>query len=131
MQFKGITSTSIERKITMRDHNKIHLALKAVRGLTAALVLGASGAANATPICLSPDRIDSTKVVDSKTIDFRMNDGTVYRNALRTPCQSAAFHGFAYVVRGGQICDNLQSIRVLRTHEVCVLGAFTKLPPKV
>jgi hypothetical protein len=114
----------------MRDRNKTNVALKAMRALSAALLLGVSGAANATPICLSPDRIDSTKVIDAKTIDFRMNDGTVYRNALRTPCQSATFHGFAYVVRGSQICDNLQSIRVLRTHEVCVLGAFTKLPPK-
>jgi hypothetical protein len=112
-------------------HNKIQFALKAVRVLTAALVLGASGAANATPICLRANFIDSTKVVNAKTIDFRMNDGTVYRNALRTPCQSATFNGFSYVIRGGQICDNLQFIHVLRTHEVCMLGAFTKLPPKV
>jgi hypothetical protein len=114
----------------MSHHTKIDVALKAARVLAAALVLGTSGAANAAPTCLRANRIDSTNVVNSKTIDFRMNDGTVYRNSLRTPCQDAVFNGFAYVVRGGEICDNLQFIRVLRTHQLCMLGAFEELPPK-
>ena len=76
----------------------------------------------------APETPETHHFINSKTIDFRMNDGTVYRNALRTPCQGAPFSGFSYVVRGGQICDNLQFIRVLRTHEICMLGAFTKLP---
>jgi hypothetical protein len=48
---------------------------------------------------------------------------------MRTSCPGLRFDGFSYVVRADEICDDLQSIRVLRTHSVCLLGAFTKLPP--
>jgi hypothetical protein len=83
----------------------------------------------AGPVCLKTYFIQETKIVDAKTIDFKMRDGAVYRNALRTPCPGLRFNGFVYVTRLDEICDNVQSIRVLRTNEVCMLGAFTKLPP--
>ena len=86
--------------------------------------------AEAGPVCLKTYLIDRTKVVDAKTIDFRMRDGTVYRNLLRTSCPGLRFDGFSYVVHADEICDNLQSIRVLRSHSVCLLGAFTKLASK-
>ena len=63
------------------------------------------------------------------TLDFRMKNGTVYRNTLRTPCPGLKFNGFVYKTHTGDICENMQTIRVLRSHEVCMLGAFTKLPP--
>ncbi len=84
--------------------------------------------ATAAPTCLYTYQIDRTRVVDAKTIDFRMRDGTVYRNVLRNSCTSLPFYGFVYVTRVDQICDNLQSIRVLQSHEVCLLGAFTRMP---
>ena len=84
--------------------------------------------AAAAPTCLYTYQIDRTKVVDAKTIDLRMRDGTVYRNVLQRSCTSLPFYGFVYTVRVDQICDNLQSIRVLQSHEVCLLGAFTKMP---
>jgi hypothetical protein len=84
--------------------------------------------ATASQICLRPNLIDRTKVVDAKTIDFRMRDGTVYRNVLRNSCPGLLFNGFVYVVRANEVCDNLQSIRVLQTHEICLLGAFAKQP---
>lgn len=84
--------------------------------------------AAAAPTCLYTYQIDRTKVVDAKTIDFRMRDGTVYRNVLQHSCTSLPFNGFVYTVRVDQICDNLQSIRVLQSNEVCVLGAFKKMP---
>lgn len=84
--------------------------------------------ATAAPTCLYTYQIDRTRVVDAKTIDFRMRDGTVYRNVLRNSCISLPFNGFVYVTRVDQICDNLQSIRVLQSHEVCLLGTFTRMP---
>ncbi len=94
-----------------------------------AMALASTTPADAAPICLKTYLINSTKVVDSKTIDFRMTNGTVYRNALRSPCSGLNFNGFVYETHTGEICDNLQTIRVLRTHQVCMLGAFTKLLP--
>jgi hypothetical protein len=85
--------------------------------------------ASAAPICLRTYLIDRTKVIDAKTVDFRMRDGTVYRNVLRNSCPGLLFNGFVYVVRADEVCDNLQSIRVLQTPDVCLLGAFTKQPP--
>jgi hypothetical protein len=62
-----------------------------------------------------------------KQIDFRMKDGQVWRNHLKTSCPGLNFNGFAYVLRGtDEICDNLFSIRVLKTGEVCLLGNFTR-----
>jgi hypothetical protein len=86
--------------------------------------------ASASPICLKTYLIDRTNVVDPTTIDFRMRDGTIYRNRLLTSCPGLRFDGFSYVVTTDEVCDNLQSIRVLRTHSVCLLGAFTKIVPK-
>lgn len=96
--------------------------------LVLALALGVVTPASAAPTCLYTYQIDRTKVVDAKTIDFRMRNGTVYRNVLRTSCTSLPFYGFVYVTRVDQICDNLQSIRVLQSNQVCLLGAFTKMP---
>lgn len=97
--------------------------------LVLACAVAAIAPASAGSICLKTYLIDRTTVVDSKTIDFRMRDGTVYRNVLLSPCRGLNFDGFVYTVRADEICDNLQSIRVLRSGQVCLLGAFTKLPP--
>ena len=96
--------------------------------LTLALAIATIAPAVAAPTCLYTYQIDRTKVVDSQTIDFRMRDGTVYRNVLQHKCTGLPFNGFVYRVQTDEICDNLQSIRVLQTNDICLLGAFTKLP---
>ena len=103
--------------------------MKTVKSLSLILAFAISAIvpATAAPTCLYSYQIDRTKVVDAKTIDFRMRDGTVYRNVLQHSCTSLPFNGFVYVTRVDQICDNLQSIRVLQSHEVCLLGTFTKM----
>jgi|SRR5689334_9107813 hypothetical protein len=108
----------------------VEVRLKTVKSLSLILAFAVSAIvpATAAPTCLYSYQIDRTKVVDAKTIDFRMRDGTVYRNVLQHSCTSLPFYGFVYTVRVDQICDNLQSIRVLQSHEVCLLGAFTKMP---
>jgi hypothetical protein len=108
----------------------VEVILKTVKSLSLILAFAISSIvpATAAPTCLYSYKIDRTKVVDAKTIDFRMRDGTVYRNVLQHSCTSLPFYGFVYVVKADQICDNLQSIRVLQSHEVCLLGTFTKMP---
>jgi hypothetical protein len=96
-------------------------------GVACAVALAAQ--ASAAPVCLRTNLIQNTTIVDAKTIDFRMSDGTVYRNTLPSACEGLRFDGFVYRVRADEICDNTQSIRVLRSGQVCLLGAFSKLPP--
>ena len=89
----------------------------------------AMGGALATPAeagvtCLQPRMIDHTKVVDPRTIDFHMRDGKIWRSTLKTPCLGLRFFGFSYVVHADEICGGSQAIRVIKTHEVCMLGSF-------
>lgn len=82
----------------------------------------------ATPIFLRTYLIDSTKAVDAKAIDFRMRDGRLSERVAQ-PMSGLNFGGFTYVTDTDEICGDLQSIRVLKSHQVCMLGVFTKLPP--
>ena len=96
--------------------------------LAALLAVGAATIAPAfaeAPICLQSNRIDRTTVVNPRTILFHMKDGKVWRSEMRTPCLGLKFNGFAYASHDDEICGGLQSIHVLRTEEVCMLGSFT------
>jgi len=110
---------------------KMEREMKTILRLAVTLVLTTAfiAPAAASRICLTTYLIDQTKAIDSKTLDFRMKNGTVYRNALRNQCIGLKFHGFVYVTHFDTICENMQTIRVLESGEVCMLGAFTKLPP--
>jgi len=107
--------------------------MKKIAILSALLMAGAAFAAPAAqaqdhggpaPRCLRSEYIDRTDVVNPKEILFRMKDGTVYRSDLRTPCTGLRFNGFVYVTSMDEVCGGSQSIRVLRTNQVCVLGKF-------
>jgi hypothetical protein len=79
-----------------------------------------------TNVCLYTYLIDNTETPDESTIVFHMKDGKSWTNKLPRRCPGLRFHGFSYVVRGNnEICGNLQSIRVLQTGNVCLLGPFT------
>jgi hypothetical protein len=107
--------------------------MKTIAKLVLLLSLGIAGVspAIAGPVCLNSYQVDRTTVLNAKTILFRMKNGTVWRNTLRTSCSGLLFNGFAYTLQTSDICDNLQTIRVLRTGEVCVLGKFSReLPHK-
>ena len=105
--------------------------MKMIAKLAIALAIGVAGIAPATAatVCLKTYLIDSTHVTDAKTILFRMRDGAVWSNTLRTPCSGLRFHGFQYTLHEDQLCGYGQVIRVLTTEEVCVLGNFTKVEP--
>lgn len=78
-----------------------------------------------TNVCLYTYLIDRTDIPDESTIVFHMKDRKIWTNKLPRRCPGLRFHGFSYVVRGNnEICGNLQSIRVLETGNVCLLGPF-------
>lgn len=77
-------------------------------------------------VCLRSYRIDHTTYKrEDNSLLFHMRNGTIWKNHLRSPCYGLAFHGFAYENYTDQICGNFQSIRVLHSGEVCMLGSFT------
>jgi hypothetical protein len=84
-------------------------------------------------VCLPASWIQNTQIVDDNTILFHMADGKVWKNTLEDRCFGLKIEGgFAYEVRGGEICGNQQVIHVLRSHAICMLGPFTPYvePPK-
>jgi hypothetical protein len=85
-----------------------------------------SPALAAGPACLDASLVDSTGVLDDRTILFHMRNGTVWKNTLQRSCTSLKFRrGFSEVVRSGEICANKQIISVLGTRNTCQLGDFT------
>jgi hypothetical protein len=99
--------------------------------LAAAALAGlAALPAQAAPVCLETFRIDHTHVLDSRNVLFYMKDGKIWHNALKNSCPALNFHGFVMNVRGADtVCSNQQSIKVLQSGEVCMLGEFTPYTP--
>ena len=95
----------------------------------AALSAPAQAAGN---ICISTlDIENSTPKADGSAILFHMRDGSVWRNDLQGRCPDLNFEGFVWNVRNPDqtVCEREQSLRVLRSGEVCVLGKFTQVTP--
>ncbi len=74
--------------------------------------------------CLYTPRIDHTQVLDSRTLLFHMKGGKIWKNTLKSDCSGLRFHGFVYTTHDMNLCANQQSIRVLESGSVCMLGAF-------
>jgi hypothetical protein len=92
----------------------------------------ASPAAAAGKICISTRNIvSSTPQQNGAVILFKMRDGATWRNDLNGRCPDLKFNGFAWTLRnpGETVCENEQSLRVLRSGEVCTLGKFTQITP--
>jgi len=89
-----------------------------------------SGAVMATTpafanICLNSRDIVSTNSKDGRILVFTMKDGRVLRNHLQGACPDLRFNGFVWVLHGNNdICENMQTLRVLKSGEVCQLGKF-------
>jgi hypothetical protein len=104
--------------------------------LTAALLAllpGATFAAETQPnngVCIWTNRIDHTTIEGGgKAIIFYMRDGKAWKNTLLSRCPELKFNGFAYETHDGQICSNMQSIRVIHSGAVCMLGNFEPYTP--
>jgi hypothetical protein len=97
-----------------------------MRNFALALLLAATPAL-ADNVCLPSRNIDHTSVPDAHTILFHMKGGKVWKNTLMNACPGIRFHGFIYDASpSGEICGNLQTIRVITTGSVCALGPFTE-----
>jgi hypothetical protein len=91
-----------------------------------------AGAAQAAPICLrTQDMTETQPQKDGASVIFKMRDGSTWRNDLHGRCPDLWFTGFAWAVRNGDgtVCENQDTLHVLRSAEVCTLGQFTQLTP--
>lgn len=106
--------------------------------LIAAPALAQTPAAPATPApirdCLSLAQIQSSNVVDDQTIDFRLRDGSTWRNRLPYSCPTLGFErAFSYSTSIPQLC-HVDMIRVIVQSNPsmqgasCGLGKFERLP---
>jgi len=80
----------------------------------------------AAKTCINSRDITSSKSDDGKTMVFKMRNGQTYVNHMQGSCPDLRFNGFVWVLHSGDdmICENEQSLHVLRSGEVCVLGKF-------
>jgi hypothetical protein len=84
--------------------------------------------------CVMRSNIRSTKVINDRTIDFKMRNGDIYRNELPNRCSRLGFEeAFSYRTSTNRLC-NVDIIRVLdttggglRTHGACGLGKFQQI----
>jgi hypothetical protein len=88
--------------------------------------------ASAANMCVRSRDILSTDSKDGKLMTFRMRDGRVLVNHLQGVCSDLRFEGFSWVLRGGDedICENQQSLKVLRSGQTCLLGKFDVVKDK-
>jgi len=85
--------------------------------------------------CVDTVRIRSTTVVDDRTIDFTMTDGTVLRNTMQNSCPGLGFEqAFSYSTSINRLC-NVDIITVLNQGggisrgASCGLGMFVPVKP--
>ncbi len=87
------------------------------------------------PSCIELSRIRESKVVDDRTIDFILRDGTVLRNTLPYACPQLGFErAFSYSTSLSRLCS-VDIITVInqgggiRTGASCGLGSFAPYTP--
>jgi hypothetical protein len=80
-------------------------------------------------VCISAhDIVSSEPNKNGTSILFKMRDGTAWQNDLRGPCPDLKFNGFSWNLRvNDRVCDRQESIRVIHSGEVCLLGAFKQV----
>ena len=101
---------------------------KTIMALAALVAMGALPAS--ANMCVNQRDILSTHSDDGKNMTFRMNDGRVLVNHLKGSCSDLRFEGFAWSVPGTEdICENQQSLHVINSGQVCVLGKFDVVKP--
>ena len=99
--------------------------------IAAMALLVAASPASAT-MCVQARDIVSTDSKDGKLMTFKMKDGSVLVNHLQGICSDLRFEGFTWVLHGGDenICENQQTLRVLRSGQTCILGKFDQVKTK-
>ena len=97
-----------------------------MKTLIAAMALAAAiGSPASANMCVRARDILSTESKDGKLMTFKMKDGRILVNHLQGICSDLRYEGFAWNVPGTEdICENQQSLKVLRSGQTCVLGKF-------
>jgi hypothetical protein len=113
----------------MSRHIQLAVAAIALLGVAACASPTAQDASASAPACINPTRIEKQEILSDREIRFEMNDGTVWINTLKRECNGLKFEGgFAWDVRGTQVCSDQQIITVLNAGNTCMLGTFAKAP---
>jgi hypothetical protein len=99
--------------------------------VAAAIALAAASPALAAKMCVQARDIESTNSKDGKLLTFRMKDGRVLVNHLQGVCSDLRYEGFVWTLRGTEdICEDQQSLKVLRSGQTCLLGKFDVVKDK-
>jgi hypothetical protein len=95
---------------------------------TAALAAASPAIAN---MCVQVRDIQSATSKDGKLMTFQMKDGRVLVNHLQGVCSDLRYEGFEWTIRGTEdVCENQQSLKVLRSGQTCLLGKFDVVKAK-
>ena len=100
--------------------------------LAAGLLLSVVPAMAAPAICIDTRNISNSEEQDhGKALLFKMRDGSQWRNKLQGACPDLAFNGYSWTLRNPDhtVCEDTQSLRVLQSGEVCMLGKFEQVAP--
>jgi hypothetical protein len=101
-----------------------------MKKIATALTLAGTLAILAAPAhantCLDIREMVSSTSKDGKIMVFKMRDGTTWVNHLRGSCPDLRFMGFAWTLHSGdtKVCENAQTLQVLQSPQICVLGKF-------
>jgi hypothetical protein len=111
-------------------HTSIHSFVPRFKtNLFALAVIFASAApafAETPPSCLHADEVDHTHALNDHQILFYMRGNKVWLNTLQYGCTTLPIQqGFVWSSSFPEYCANSETIRVVRTGEVCRLGDFT------
>jgi hypothetical protein len=103
--------------------------MKSILAIMALLIAASPATAS---VCVKSRDIQSTDTKDGKLLTFKMRDGSVLVNHLQGICSDLRFEGFVWELRGGDenICENQQSLKVLRSGQTCLLGKFDTVKAK-
>lgn len=117
-----------ERKTKVQQSARKAPAAPPLAEAEGALVTGESGVAEP---CISVDFIRSTKVLDDRTVRFRMTGGAMYEIKLRDRCFGLAFHESFYYQASPtrQLCARYDTI-VARSGSRCRIDSITRLNRK-
>jgi hypothetical protein len=98
---------------------------------TVALATTLVSPALAATTCVHVRDILSTHSDDGKLMTFRMRDGRVLVNHLQGICTDLRFEGFVWRVPGTEdICEREQSLKVIHSGQICILGKFEEVKDK-
>ncbi len=95
-----------------------------MRTIAAILLLLSSVSAQAAAVCLNTNQIQNSDAPNDSTLTWTMKNGQSWHTQLRPACSGIRMFGFSWAIKGGQICENAEILRVLHTGAFCRVGKF-------